>query len=452
MTPSKLLSLKVVLATAILMTALFAWFLVRAEAWSSPPFLPLLVLCELPLIFSLLYVSRGQPVRSAQGAGIAFASACIFSLSVPLQYFGTVMAIWDNDKIYVNLVALKHLFPYLMACSVVLAIAAFPAGRGLRRAFYAGAGVATVYAFLAIFLASISSVPGSAARKEQQTWIVPSNVIVPAMRSMTACLIRHHFAHSHQGFPRSLADIGDDWNCDRGLLQPGSIKDYWIFYTPVEGDGTRVTDFRLIAVPTETGGKNARLSGDPIMSDARGIIFAYNQWSYRQAASNVFSAPQSSDFGLARVSFLKAKIRAFVQAHPPGIAPASLNDAVDEEILRTFRVIDPQGKSENAGEGANPYAIRYAPSRPDDATQGFSIAFTCMHYGKTCIRSYFLDTDGSIHATPEPRQATPDDPEMDPCEQRECRNDPIWPILNQPTEWRRTEAKLLYTIYTTDWL
>ena len=131
------------------MTVPFAWFLDRAEEWSSPPFLPLLLLFELPLIFSLVYVSRAHAVRAAEGAGIAFASSFLFSLSVPLQYFGTVMAIWDMSKTYVNLVALKQLFPYLLASSVALAIAAFPAGRGQRRSFFAGAAVARVYDVLA---------------------------------------------------------------------------------------------------------------------------------------------------------------------------------------------------------------------------------------------------------------------------------------------------------------
>lgn len=78
---------------------------------------------------------------------------------------------------------------------------------------------------------------------------MPSSLAVAAVRSITACLIRHRFAHPDQGFPRSLAGIGTDWNCDRDLLQPGNIKDYWIFYTPVESDGARISDFRLIVLP-----------------------------------------------------------------------------------------------------------------------------------------------------------------------------------------------------------
>src|SRR5262249_4629779 len=203
------------------------------------------------------------------------------------------------------------------------------------------------------------SVPASGNKKERQAWIPPSSLAVPAVRSITACLIRYRSFHPGQGFPRSLATIDAASNCDREALQPGHVTGYWIFYHPVEGAGGRITDFHLLALPTEVAAKIPGFYGDPVMSDARGIVFAYNLWSYRETASNVFPAHGSSDFGYARIAFLRGKVRAYMQAHPPGVAPLSIRDVLDEQDLTSFHVATTDAGYETLGEGTNPFVIRY---------------------------------------------------------------------------------------------
>src|SRR5262249_37784143 len=137
-----------------------------------------------------------------------------------------------------------------------------------------------------LVLATVGNVPASGQEKEKQAWIVPSTLVVPAVRSVTACLIRHRFLHPDKGFPRTLAEIRADSNCDQDALTPGRIKDYWFFYEPIEGVGGKVTDFHLLAMPAEAPRPNSRSYDDPVMSDGRGIVFTYNLWSGRKAAGN----------------------------------------------------------------------------------------------------------------------------------------------------------------------
>jgi hypothetical protein len=61
------------------------------------------------------------------------------------------------------------------------------------------------------------------------------------------------------------------------------------------------------------------------------------------------------------------------------------------------------------------YETRYLPPRSGYATE-FALSAQCKSYGLNCLRSYFADYDGNIHATSEPRQATAEDPLALRCE------------------------------------
>jgi hypothetical protein len=68
------------------------------------------------------------------------------------------------------------------------------------------------------------------------------------------------------------------------------------------------------------------------------------------------------------------------------------------------------------------FVTRYLP--PQAGNPGhFALSVQCHSYGQICLRSYFLDYDGVIHGTGEPRQATADDPAALDCERikEHCR-------------------------------
>ena len=54
------------------------------------------------------------------------------------------------------------------------------------------------------------------------------------------------------------------------------------------------------------------------------------------------------------------------------------------------------------------YETRYFPPHSGNVKE-FALSAQCKSYGSNCLRSYFADYDGSIHATSEPRQATAGD-------------------------------------------
>jgi len=72
------------------------------------------------------------------------------------------------------------------------------------------------------------------------------------------------------------------------------------------------------------------------------------------------------------------------------------------------------------------FEMLYFPPKASDPNR-FAISVRCKSYGQNCLRSYFADYDGSLHATGEPRQATAHDPAPLRCENAnsECE-DIIW--------------------------
>jgi hypothetical protein len=75
---------------------------------------------------------------------------------------------------------------------------------------------------------------------------------------------------------------------------------------------------------------------------------------------------------------------------------------------------------------ARDYETLYFPPKEGDPNR-FALSAQCKRYGQICLRSYFVDYDGSLHATGEPRPATADDPAPLRCENAssECE-DIIW--------------------------
>jgi hypothetical protein len=75
----------------------------------------------------------------------------------------------------------------------------------------------------------------------------------------------------------------------------------------------------------------------------------------------------------------------------------------------------------------NNHVFRYLGPKSWDGSS-FALSVQCQSYGHDCLRSHFLDYDGALHATGEPREATTDDPPALECETSDsaCKG-VVWP-------------------------
>lgn len=142
-------------------------------------------------------------------------------------------------------------------------------------------------------------------------------------------------------------------------------------------------------------------------------------------------------------------------SHDPANAPASLEGIADERELNPD--CDSEGTDQDRVIGrpvpinckSSYKAIYFPPSAT--AANTFAISLECVAYGALCLRGYFLDYDGNIHATPGPRAATDQDPGLLPCETTAICNDPVWTASEQPGRWTFMRVSLLYSMHSTNW-
>lgn len=443
---------RLALGVAAIVAARFAWLLNHAEKWDTPSFILLLVLCELPLavaVFALTRTASGE--RLVRASGIAFGASVTFAVIIPPLFFVTMMSIWEFAGTYRGLVAFQNFLPICLISALWLAFCAFSLRRNNLRVFlrWTGAGFASLV--IALVMMFVTSVPGSGEAKSDLAHQRVDYSGDAHVRAVAACLIRHKFLHPEEGFPRSLDAIKPDWNCDPKLADPWGLHGYWTLYSPmIDPDTHRAVDFRVQAIPLETGAWSG--------VDSRGEVLEYTA-----VRENVIAAQRSGKRpykkawgreGIFPFAYsVRDSIREYMRTHDPQRAPDSLSGVqeyqwsshVCEDVDENE--VDPQKRIIKAAQGQVCYKVNYFPP-VSEAADTFALSVTCTSYGQECIRSYYMDNDGILHATAQPRPATAEDPGLEPCERATACDDPIWTSDEQPSKWIVFKANLLYSIHS----
>jgi hypothetical protein len=222
-----LVGLRLALALMIGFTARLGWLVHHAEKWDSPRMTPILFFGELPFFIALAFVFSSQNRRRVVGgAAIAFISALTGVLLALVLFIGAWGAIWDTGDHYRYLIAIEKFVPFYFIGSVLLLVSALRLFTADRKSFALVCGVALTYCFLALLLLGSVSVPGSGHAKVKKSYDVPTQTVdnlVPRIRALTACLVRHHAIHPETEFPSSLKAIGADWHCEYGIANQVSF-------------------------------------------------------------------------------------------------------------------------------------------------------------------------------------------------------------------------------------
>lgn len=451
------LSLKLLLAIAIVLTAQFAWLLSHAEKLDTPSLLPALFLCELPLLVCLYFLIAGdRRKREIRGAGTTFGVALGFCALSPLLFFVLVMTIWDTGDRYLNLVALQHFLPVCFVVALALLAMAWMQGSGNRAPFVKAAFLGVVCFVVVLFLTFVSGAAGSGDAKQRAAFQTPSTSPSSHVTAIAACLIRHQFLHPQEGVPASLQEIHSDWNCDASLADPAGLHGYWIFYS--RGNGNSLPggkDFRIEAVPTEKG----RQVGDVAGIDGRGEALDFRGLGATPAQRGPHFSIQTVDAGGGALHILRTvrgNVRGYMETHDPLTAPPSLDGVVPAGLLKNGcdryddSEVKPKERVLHEPTDRLCYSIEYfhPPEKPADS---FALSVQCMSYGENCLRSYFLDYDDMTHATAEPRAATAQDPGLEPCETVQVCHDTIWTPSQQGSEWIFIKASFLNAVHSTSW-
>jgi len=347
-------------------------------------------------------------VAAAGGAACLFFGA--FLLVSPYVLSVTLLAgAWGEDRSHRASVAAAAALLAFLASSLAIVWFGARIGRFAWRAFGSAIAVTAGYVLTSFaFLSSAGYTMGRHAQIEKEKADMDRNMpaILANQRilALAGCLFQNRMQNPRAAYPASLDPPPQDWKCDTKFAAD-AVPEYTFAYVAQPDASGRITNFELTAVPKAKGVTNR----DPIMMDNRGLFFVYYPWFLEGAVPKVMMA--SGDLMYSQITFLRSNVERYMKDKKDGLAPAGLS----ADAIGSLPHEPPSIEDNGVRLETRDYEIRYFPPRVDDPKK-FALSAQCRTYAMNCLRSYFADYDGSMHATPEPRQATANDPLAERCE------------------------------------
>jgi hypothetical protein len=433
---SRTSKLRTALIAALVATCLFFLFFLgsialqhgRQQGQPSPPvwvFLLGFAFLLAPYIISWFLLSNREQASSAAGAGVAFGFFGAFLIVSPYTF--TVMSLFVGMSAWNGppdggLVAAGLTLLVYTVISLWIVWSALRIGKVQWSTFGAGVGATAFYLFVGFELLIAAGNQGQqqAERKRAQANMdlyEPAGLARQTIVSLTACLLRNHMLHPEADYPAMLNPPPADWACDTSFAT-NAVPEFTLDYDPQKDAASgRVTDFQLTAMP----GKKGIRGREPFMIDSRGIIFVDYPWEMENVTPKV--VVQQGDFFYSQIEAMKRNIEQYMREKNNGAAPATLSAEAIGGLGHERPTIEDGGMRLETRD----FETLYFPPKSGDPNR-FALSVQCKSYGQNCLRSYFADYDGTIHATGEPRQATAEDPAFFRCERffdGECP-DIIW--------------------------
>ena len=373
----------------------------------------------IPFILSELLLSTRSEESIAAGAGVAaglFGCGFIFAIAV---FIGSwVLRLSPDPYALQNTISIVT----FLACGVWIIVSAFRIGTVSWGVFFLAAGATLIC--MAWGHRSLESAEYKLDRQnEQRKGQAAIDIFEPVVEaqhhlaSLAGCLILNDSTHPQAGYPSSLDPPPANWPCEKKFAA-NAVKDYTLSYAPQADPASgRVADFHLIAVPVKKGirGRYA------LMVDRRGIVFSDAMWGI----SSSYIRAATSEGRASEIEELRSNIAYYMKQQGLAAAPLTLNA---EAIGTTYGFQVPSIEDNGTRLEIKNYVFSYLAPRAGNPSR-FALSMQCESYGQNCLRSYFLDYDGVVHATGEPRQATADDPPALECEESDssCK-DVVWPV------------------------
>jgi len=377
-----------------------------------------------PSIISWFLLTTREQKFIASGAGVACTFFGVFLIVSPYTFAAMFLFVglsaWNGPADRGLEAAALTLLVY-MVISLWIVWSALRVGKVQWNAFGVSVGATAFYLYFGLQSLSLAAYRGQ-QHAEQKKVQADMDLYKPAMLarqrivSLTACLLKHHMLYPEAGYPASIDPLPPGYTCDP-KLPTDPVPEFTFAYEPqTDSANNRVPDFQLTAMPRQKGVRGR----EPIMIDSRGIVFVDYPWEMDNVTPKIMVMP--SDFSYSQINPLKLNIDLYIKNKGAGLAPATLNADAIGYLGYEEPIIEDGGTRMETRD----FETLYLPPKTGNANR-FAISVRCKSYGQNCLRSYFADYDGTVHATGEPRQATAADPVPLLCEKvtAECE-DVIW--------------------------
>jgi len=368
-----------------------------------------------PYLLSLVLLSTRRAASVAAGAGIAGGLFAWFLMLSPGMGMGLFLAFGLSRAPYFFQTAISLLV--FLAISIWVVIAASWTGKANWIVFMVAADatlVGVVSGYGSVRRAQYGFHREDDVQKQTDAFYRNRPRPVGVRQNLTylaSCLFQNHFAHPDSEYPKMI-DPQIWWFCDT-RFGANTVPDFKLSYTPqTDAASGKVVDFQLVAVPKSRGVANH----SPLMIDRRGIVFVKYPWA-ENVPPKIMATP--GDGESSQIDVLKGNIERYIKEKNGGVAPAVLT----AEIIGAFPYETPAVDQSGAYMATRNFSYVYLAPKPGAPNQ-FGIIAQCQSYAENCLRSYFLDYDGVIHGTAEPRQPEREDPPALDCEivPSECKD------------------------------
>jgi len=367
------------------------------------------VLPLVPYILSWFLLSMPKVLYIGAGAGVAGGLFLFILMLSPAMLLGSLVAFGMSSAPSGGEGAISLLG--LIAASIWVAKTAKGMKDLHRTAFLIGLFATVVY-----LTSGLQFIRNAEYRWDRQANQQKTEAVVEQMKpaanaqgtitSLAVCLETNHSANPSAGYPSSLDPPPAGWTCPTKFAT-GALAGFTLSYTPLtHAKNRRATDFHLAAFPLSVDA-----SSRAFMVDSRGISFG----EFALGTSSQYIGAFTGERRLSQIDQVKKNIESYLKDHGLAATP----DALNAEIVGTdFGFEIPTVEDNGMLLRTKVFVTRYFPPQAGGPNR-FALSAQCQRYGQICLRSYFLDYDGVIHGTGEPRQATADDPPALECEQRD---------------------------------
>jgi hypothetical protein len=374
-----------------------------------------------PLILSEGLLSLRNEELITAGAGVASALVAGLGLYAVLAVLSLMfMSLFPDPYIKQQLLAIL----VFLACSVWVVVSAVRIAAKVRSGVFLVAGAVTLVcmggAQHMLRQTEIQLDREHELRKAQAAMQLFEPVVDAQhlLVRLAGCLNLNESVHPNSGYPHLLDPAPLDWTCER-KFDPNAIKEYSLTYLPLTDPSTgHISDFQLIATPLGDPMRGRY----PLMVDGRGVVFNDAMWGI----SKPYIRAATSEARASEIWKLQANIQHYIDEKLLTAAPPQLNA---EMVGQDYGFEVPGIQDDGTSLETKHYVLHYQPLQRGKPPH-FLLSAQCQSYGQGCLRSYFLDYGGTLHATGKPRAATAQDPPALECEGGDsvCA-DVEWPVL-----------------------
>jgi hypothetical protein len=311
----------------------------------------------------------------------------------------------------------------IASCILLIALNALMLWGALAAGGKAGgmvlAGIAAAFVFVSLGTRAVMRVEASAANGVQtyhRDIYAAEQTAIGVLRQLAACASTYRMSHGAQ-LPSNLAGLISMTGCDAALASPSAVPMYAIAVdvTPADTVNPGATvgcQFTATFTGKLLGDRAQRSDGRTLWSTCAGHLYARE---LGQAAGEYLRV--SPGFPSEMNVLFNNVVRTANEAG--GRIPARLSELLSAPHLQNRRYVYDANiliAQQRADLDSNVfrsggYVARYVPGTSD-----FHIDVRCETYGPACMRAYFVEASGVVHATGEPRAARATDPLAEHCE------------------------------------